>query len=61
MGLTKSQQLDRSDPGRAVAKLGAKLQALMESYNALLLKLDADAGVTGTDYSALRKIETLDD
>lgn len=49
---TVESQLNRSMPAAADAKLGTVLKDLITNLNALLVKLDADAGVTDTNYSA---------
>ncbi len=41
------------------AKLGDILEEQITKHNALLTKLDADAGVTGTDYVATLAIVPL--
>lgn len=52
--------LDSMNPAAANAKLGSVVQELITAYNdlatkhnALLAKLDADAGITDTNYAAL--------
>lgn len=53
--------LNRSYPAMARAKLGDVLQELIDQHNALLAKLDADTGVTGTDYASTLGIADLED
>lgn len=52
-------QLDKMNPASRDAKLGTKLDqlitahnSLQASYNILVAKLNADAGVTDTNYAA---------
>lgn len=52
-------RLNRQNPASARVKLGDVMQELLTAYNdlatkhnALLAKLDADAGVTDTNYAA---------
>jgi hypothetical protein len=52
--------LNRLTPGTAHVKLGDLLADIIAKHNALAAKLDADAGVTDTNYSALHAITTLD-
>lgn len=53
-------QLNRMNPASADAKLGDVLADLIAKHNALLAKLDADAGVTDTTYSSLLKVTDLE-
>lgn len=53
-------ELNRCMPAAAHAKLGDLLQEMITKHNALAAKLDADAGVTDTNYAATLKIEPLD-
>ena len=52
-------QLDRMAPATRDAKLGTKLNELITQHNALCAKLDADAGVTDTNYAATLGITPL--
>lgn len=51
--------LNRAMPANARVQLGDVIDELITKHNALLAKLDADAGVTGTDYVATLKVKTL--
>lgn len=58
-------QLNRSSPSASDAKLGdllaeviSELNALKTKHNALTAKLDADAGVTDTNYTSLTGVTT---
>jgi hypothetical protein len=53
-------QLNRMNPAAADAKLGDVLNDLITKFNAVLVKLDADAGVTDTNYSSLNKVTDLE-
>jgi hypothetical protein len=46
-------------PANARVQLGDVVDDLITKHNALLAKLDADVGVTGTDYVATLKVKTL--
>lgn len=52
-------ELNRCMPAAAHAKLGDLLQEIITKHNALAAKLDADAGVTDTNYAATLKITPL--
>lgn len=52
--------LNRSMPAAHEAQLGTTLKDLITAHNALLAKLDADVGVTGTDYEATLAVATLE-
>ncbi len=49
---TVQSQLNRMNPAAADAKLGDVLNDLITKFNAALAKLDADTGVTDTNYAA---------
>jgi hypothetical protein len=51
--------LNRAMPANARVQLGDVVDDLITKHNALLAKLDADVGVTGTDYVATLKVKTL--
>ena len=51
--------LNRAMPANARVQLGDVVDDLIAKHNALLAKLDADVGVTGTDYVATLKVKTL--
>lgn len=53
-------ELNRMNPAASHAKLGDLLAEIITKQNALAAKLDLDAGVTDTNYSALFKITPLD-
>lgn len=60
---TNQEKLNKASPVNAKAKLGdvvaelvTQLNAVTTSYNALLVKLDADVGVTDTNYSSTRAV-----
>lgn len=53
------EELNRMNPAAGHAKLGDLLTEIIAKYNALAVKLDADAGVTDTNYSASLKIAPL--
>lgn len=52
-------ELNRMNPAAGHAKLGDLLNEIITKHNALAAKLDLDAGVTDTNYSALHKITPL--
>lgn len=52
-------ELNRMNPASSHAKLGDLLDEIITKHNALAAKLDADAGVTDTNYNATLKIATL--
>ena len=56
---TLIDQLNRSSPIADDVKLGALLNTLITNHNALCAKLDADAGVTDTNYAATLGIKAL--
>lgn len=51
--------LNRAMPANARVQLGDVIEELITKHNALLAKLDADAGVTDTNFASLLKIKTL--
>lgn len=51
--------LNRAMPANARVQLGDVIDELITKHNALLAKLDADVGVTGTDYVAALSVKTL--
>lgn len=51
--------LNRAMPANARVQLGDVVDDLITQHNALLAKLDADVGVTGTDYAATLKVMAL--
>lgn len=57
---TVQNQLNRMNPTAADAKLGDLLKELIDKHNALCAKLDADAGVTDTNYTALHRVGDLE-
>lgn len=46
------EMLNNATPGTSYAQLGTLLEELIDKHNELLAKLDADAGITDTDYEA---------
>jgi hypothetical protein len=52
-------ELNRSMPAAAHAALGTNLETIATQFNALLAKLDADAGITDTDYAATLALKPL--
>lgn len=52
-------ELNRMNPAAGHAKLGDLLHEIITKHNALAVKLDADAGVTDTNYAATLKITPL--
>ncbi len=52
-------ELNRMAPAAAHAKLGDILNDLITNHNALCAKLDADAGVTDTNFAALLGVTAL--
>lgn len=57
---TVQAQLNRMNPTAFDAKLGDLLNDLITKHNALLAKLDADAGVTDTNYTALHSVAGIE-
>ena len=53
------QELNNMAPAAAHAKLGDIVDELIGNFNAALAKLDADAGVTDTNYKATFGLKTL--
>lgn len=53
-------ELNRMNPAAANAKLGDVLTDLVAKHNALLAKLDLDAGVTDTNYTAQLKVTDIE-
>lgn len=54
-------ELNRMNPAAGHAKLGDLLVDIITKHNALLAKLDADAGVSATDHVATLKLTPLAD
>lgn len=52
-------ELNRCMPAAAHAKLGDLLDEIITKHNALVAKLDADAGVTDADYTTGLAIKPL--
>jgi len=52
-------ELNRCMPAAANAKLGDLLDEIIAKHNALAAKLDADAGVTDTNYASTLRIAPL--
>lgn len=60
---TNQEKVNKSSPAMSKAKLGdvvaelvAQVNTLSTNYNAVLAKLDADAGVTDTNYTSTRAV-----
>lgn len=53
--------LNRMSPAAARVQMGTLLAELIDKHNAMLAKLDADAGVTDTDYVSTLGIAPLND
>ncbi len=51
--------LNRAMPANARVQLGDVIDELITKHNALLAKLDLDAGVTDTNYTATLSVKTL--
>lgn len=54
-----ADRVDRMTPAAKDARLGEAINALIVNHNALLAKLDADVGVTDTDYAATLTVQPL--
>lgn len=52
-------ELNRCMPAAAHAKLGDLLDEIITKHNALAAKLDADAGVTDTNFASMLRIAPL--
>lgn len=52
-------EINRMAPAAAHAKLGDIVNDLITKHNAVCAKLDADATVTDTNYTALHAVTTL--
>jgi hypothetical protein len=59
MAKNVQDQLNRMSPAARDAMLGDVLNDLITKHNALLTKLDADAGVTDANYAATHSVATL--
>lgn len=57
---TVIRRLNKSMPAAEKAKLGHALDDILNAFNALLLKLDNDAGVTDTNYTSLLGVAAID-
>lgn len=53
------KELNKMNPVADHAKLGDILNDLITKHNAVCAKLDADAGVTDTNFTALHAVTTL--
>lgn len=51
--------LNRAMPANARVQLGDVVDDLIAKHNAMLAKLDLDAGVTDTNYTATLRVKTL--
>lgn len=54
-------KLNRCMPIADDVKLGDLLQELVDKHNSMLAKLDADAGVTDTDYVSTLSMSNIND
>ncbi len=52
MAIDVQDRLNRMNPSADDVQLGDLLQELITNQNAILAKLDADAGITDTDYAS---------
>lgn len=52
-----ADELNRSMPAAARAELGAWQQEMTANFNAMLAKLDGDAGVSATNYLATLRVK----
>ena len=59
MAKNVQDELNRCMPAAADARLGDIINDLITAHNAVCVKLDADAGVTDTNYTALYAVATL--
>lgn len=57
---TVIRRLNDSMPAAKKAKLGHAIDDLITNFNALLAKLDLDAGVTDTTYTSLLGVVAID-
>ena len=53
--------LNRCMPIANDVQLGDLLQELIDKHNALLAKLDTDAGVSGTNFASTLSIDSVND
>lgn len=63
MPIPKKTVVDRANkmsPTAELIRLGTVLDDLITKHNALLAKLDADAGVTDTNYAATQSVAAID-
>ena len=60
-GRNLKDELNRMNPAAAHVKLGDVLHELITKHNAAMVKLDADAGVTDTNYTTLYRVAPLAD
>ncbi len=54
-----TDRLNRMNPPSHDASVGTALSEAITNFNALLAKLDADAGVTDTDYASTLALTAL--
>ena len=52
-------ELNRMSPAARDAKLGDCINDLITGFNLLLAKMDADAGITDTDYASTLTLKTI--
>ena len=58
-GRNLKDELNRMNPAAAHVKLGDVVDELIAKHNALLAKLDADAGVTDVNFTTLLRVAPL--
>lgn len=58
-GRNLKDELNRMNPAAAHVKLGDVVDELITKHNAAMAKLDADAGVTDTNYATLYRVAPL--
>ena len=59
VGRNLKDELNRMNPAADHVKLGDVVDELITKHNAAMAKLDADAGVTDTNYAALYRVAPL--
>ena len=59
VGRNLKDELNRMNPAAAHVKLGDVVDELITKHNAAMAKLDADAGVTDTNYASLYRVAPL--
>jgi len=59
-GKPRQSAVNKMTPAASKAKLGDVVADLVAKHNALLAKLDLDAGVTDTNYKALHAVTDME-